>query len=152
MPNALPTLQTSNMATARTTTPTGATAGQLVDLQATTSGVQVVTIYSVPERTWQSTVALTTTTSTALQATQGAGVRNYLVGLSYQNTSATATLLNVLDGSTVIAQFSAPAAMAVPAVLDFTVPLRGTANTALNVQCGTTAANVLVNAQGYGAL
>jgi hypothetical protein len=42
--------------------------------------------------------------------------------------------------------------MALPAVIGFTTPLRGTAATALNVNCGTAAANLLVNVQGYQAV
>lgn len=115
----------------------------------TCCGYQVVHPYSVPEASFQSSGTLTTTTSTALKAAAGAGIRNCLVGLQYQNTNATATTVNVLDGATVIARFNAPASMAVPAIVQFDIPLRGSANTALNIQCGTTAASVLYNAQGY---
>ncbi|SDC31393.1 hypothetical protein SAMN05444678_102277 [Sphingomonas sp. YR710] len=36
-------------------------------------------------------------------------------------------------------------------VMDFPTPLESAAATALNVNCGTTGANVLVNVQGYQA-
>jgi hypothetical protein len=123
--------------------------GDTADLIATLVGALVQKPYSIPEADWTAAVTVTNTTSTAVRAAAGAGLRNYCTGLQYQNTNATATLFTVLDGAAVVANFSAPASMAAPAVLTFATPLRTAANAALNVQAATTGANLLVNAQGY---
>lgn len=114
-------------------------------------GAGVVKPYSIPEADWQYAATLTTNTSTAMQAAGGAGIKKYCTGFTYQGTNATATVLNILRGSTVIHSVSAPASMADPVSILFPTPLQTAANEALNVQCVTTGANVLVNAQGYTA-
>ncbi len=126
-------------------------AGDTSDLFVSSSGQLVQKPYAGAEMDWQYTGVLTTTTATAVRAAGAAGVRNYMTGLQFQNTSATATTVLVSDGAALIAQYNAPANMALPAVIGFTTPLRGTAATALNVNCGTAAANLLVNVQGYQA-
>ena len=127
-------------------------AGDTSDLFVSSSGQLVQKPYAGAEMDWQYTGVLTTTTATAVRAAGAAGVRNYVTGLQFQNTSATATTVLVSDGAALIAQYNAPANMALPAVIGFTTPLRGTAATALNVNCGTAAANLLVNVQGYQAV
>jgi hypothetical protein len=127
-------------------------AGDTSDLFVSSSGQLVQKPYAGAEMDWQYTGVLTTTTATAVRSAGAAGVRNYVTGLQFQNTSATATTVLVLDGAALIAQYNAPANMALPAVIGFTTPLRGTAATALNVNCGTAAANLLVNVQGYQAV
>jgi len=96
-----------------------------------------------------STTPITTTASTPIQAAQGAGIRNYLKSFSYQNTSATASLIEILDGASVIWIGNAPATMALPANITFLTPLKGTAATALNVVLVTTATNTYVNGSGF---
>lgn len=91
---------------------------------------------------------LTTNSPVAAQAAVTAK-KTYVKSLQYQNTNGTATTILVLSGSTVIAQFNAPANMATPVVVPFDPPISTAVNTALNVNCGTTAANVLTNIQGY---
>lgn len=127
-------------------------AGDVADLFVSSSGQLVQKPYAVAELDWQYTGVLTTTTAQAVRTAGAAGVRNYVTGLQYQNTNATATTILVQDGTTTIAQFHAPANMALPAVIGFATPLRGTAATALNVNCGTAASNLLVNVQGYQAV
>lgn len=131
--------------------PTAGTSGRQQQSIGTLIGVPIVRPFSIPEADWQNTITLTTTTSTALKAVAGAGIKNYMTGMTYQNTSATATTLNILRGTTVVASFNAPASMALPAVITFPTPLQTVANEALNAQCGTAGANVLVNGQGYAA-
>ena len=126
-------------------------AGDTADLFVSSSGQLVQKPYASAELDWQYTGVLTTTTAQAVRAAGAAGVRNYVTGLQYQNTNATTTTVLVLDGATLVAQYNAPANMAVPAVIGFATPLRGTAATALNVNCGTAAANLLVNVQGFQA-
>ena len=124
-------------------------AGDACDLVMTSAGQQVQKPYASAELDWQYTGVLTTTTAQAVRAAGAAGVRNYVTGLQYQNTNATTTTVLVLDGANLIAQYNAPGNMAAPAVIGFTTPLRGTAATALNVNCGTAAASLQMNVQGY---
>jgi hypothetical protein len=134
-------------------------AGDASDLFMTTSGAAVVKPYAMPEVDWQATSGITplaTTTSTAVKAAGAAGVRNYMTGLQlYNNGSATATNVSILDGATVIWTGFLPGFtttdQAIPMEVIFPTPLRGTAATAMNIQCGTTAASVFWNAQGYQA-
>ena len=125
--------------------------GDLVAQLMTMIGAAVNKPFSLPEADWQYAATIVNNTSTAMQAAGGAGIKKYLTGFVYQNTNATATVLNVLRGSTVICSVSAPATMTAPVALTFPTPLQTAANEALNVQCVTTGANVLVNAQGYTA-
>jgi len=96
-------------------------------------------------------VTVTTNTQTAIRAAQGAGVRQNVTVVTYQNTNATATTLTIQDGSTTLVTFSVPASMTEPRQLVFPTPLRGTANTALNYTAGTTGANVLLNVTGFNS-
>ncbi len=89
------------------------------------------------------------TTPVAIAAAGGAGVRNYLAAIQYMNSAATASEIEIRDGSTVIWRGYVPASMTVAASFTFPVPLRGTANTALNVALLTTATATRVSAQGY---
>ncbi len=133
------------------TSPTTLAAGDAVRATMTTSGAQVVKMFSVPETDWQYTGTLTTTTAAAAKTAGAAGIRNYVAAIQYQNTGATATTVIVLDGATAIATLHAPANMSLPAAVTFPVPLKGTAATALNVNCGTAGASVLMNVQGFQA-
>jgi hypothetical protein len=126
-------------------------AGDLVGQLMTMIGASVNKPFSLPEADWQYAATIVNNTSTAMQAAGGAGIKKYLTGFVYQNTNATATVLNILRGATLIHSVSAPASMAAPIQLTFPTPLQTAANEALNVQCVTTGANVLVNAQGYTA-
>jgi hypothetical protein len=114
-------------------------------------GALVVREHCVPEASWQFTGVQTTTTATAAKAAGAAGIRNYVNGFQFQNSNATATEIQILDGTTVIWKGYASASMAMPANITFDQPLRGTAATALNVNAVTTGANVYINVQGYQA-
>ncbi len=92
---------------------------------------------------------ITDAADVTLAAAGGASVRNYLASIQYHNTSATASEIVIKDGSTVIWRGYAPASMTVPATVAFEVPLKGTANTALNVAMITTGTATRVSAQGY---
>jgi hypothetical protein len=121
--------------------------------------------YSSPRYTWSATngtTALSTTASTTLNAAQTSTdyngntvkLRNYLTDLYlYNNNSSTATLVNILDGSTVIATFFADnvtaAGVGFPLVFNFTNPLKTTAGNALNIQCVTTGATIYYTAIGF---
>lgn len=77
------------------------------------------------------------------------GRSNYLCALQIFNKDASVgTVVVVKDGSTVVwAGYVASAGGHVEA--EFPVPIQGTVNTALNVACITTSAEVVVSAQGY---
>lgn len=130
---------------------TAAATGQVKTLLQTLYGALVNKPYSIPEYDFQYSGTLTTTTAAAIKAAGAAGIRNYLTALQYQNTNATASTVIILDGASAIATFNAPASMAQPAIITFPTPLKGTAATALNINCGTTGASILANAQGYQA-
>lgn len=98
--------------------------------------------------TWDYNGTVTVTTDTAIKAAAGAGLRNCITSLQLQNTGAAATTFVVKDGATVKWQCQLPAAMALPVDMEFITPIKSSANTALNIACGT-ASSVFVNAQGY---
>lgn len=93
--------------------------------------------------------AITTTSSTAIKAAAGTGIRNYVTDISITNTSATASRVDILDGATVI--WSAHIKAGDSYRHNFTTPLRGTANTAINAQCATTATATFVSITGFTA-
>ncbi len=94
------------------------------------------------------TGGITTSAATAMMAAGGAGVRNYLHGIQFKNTSATASEIVVLDGATVIWRAHVSASMTIGDSGKFDPPLRGTANTALNVQLLTAGTATIVSAHG----
>lgn len=129
---------------------TVSTTGDVHDLITTMQGALVVREHCIPEQSWSYTgTPIINTTDVVAKAAGAAGIRNYVNGFQYQNTNATATEIVIKDGATVIWRGYASASMAVPANITFDQPLRGTAATALNVACITTAANVYMNVQGY---
>lgn len=127
--------------------------GDTVDLMCTLQGVQTVRPYTIPELEWSYAAAsggITNTTDVALAAAAGAGLRRYVRSIGLSNNSATATEVVLKDGSTVIWRGHLPA-NAPNLHIDFSTPLKTTANAALNFACITTAAAVYINAQGYTA-
>ena len=92
---------------------------------------------------------ITGTSNTSLIAAQGSGVRTYLTHVVIQNSHAsTGTWVNVKDGTTT--KYSVYcAAGGGGASLTLPRPLRGSENTAWQVACETTAANVRASASGY---
>ena len=127
--------------------------GDTTDLITTLQGVLITRPYQIPELEWSYAAAsggVTNTTDVALAAAAGAGLRRYICSMGLSNNSATATEVVLKDGSTVIWRGHLPA-NAPNLHIDFSTPLRTTANAALNFACITTAAAVYVNAQGYTA-
>jgi hypothetical protein len=116
-------------------------------------GSQIVKPFSIPELDWTFTSAitgLTTAADTAAKAAAGAGIKNYVNGVQLQNNSAVASEFQIKDGATVVWRIMCVANMA-PTMFSFDVPLRTTANTALNVQAVTAASVIIANLQGYAA-
>lgn len=127
--------------------------GDVADLVSTLVGALVNKPFSIPELDWSYAgpiAGLTTATDIAAKAAAGAGVRNYVTALQVQNTSATATEFQIKDGATVIWRCLLPANSAVLDI-SFPSPLKGTANTALNIQAVTAGSVVVANLQGYAA-
>lgn len=116
-------------------------------------GSSIVNWGASADRWWQYATPIaspiTNTTAVALAAAGAAGVRNYVTGLQYQNTSATASIVTIQDGTTVIWTGYAPASMTFPAAINFETPLKGTAATVMNFKVNTTSTNTFVSAQGY---
>jgi hypothetical protein len=113
-------------------------------------GKQIVLPYANPENyVAGKTAAITDTTRTAVIAAQGAGVRLYITHIIVSNSHATVgTYVKIEDGTTEIYGGYA-AAVGGGFSITLPVPLRLTANAALNVSCGTTGANVYAAASGY---
>jgi len=129
---------------------TAVSTGQRVNLVADLVGKQIVLPYANPENfVMGTTAAITDTTSTSTIAAQGAGVRTYITSILVTNSHATVgTFVKILDGSTIIWEGYA-AAVGGGFSQSFPVPLRCTANTAVNTQCVTTGANVIASIAGY---
>lgn len=130
-------------------------AGDVCRVAMTTGGAQVVKPYSVPEVDWAYASAaggIITITDVVIKAAAGASIRNYITAISFTNASAvTATEVVVKDGATIIWRGFVGAQTLLNSVVGvvFPTPLRGSANTAINVACITAGAAVYVNAQGY---
>ena len=137
---------------AKSSQPTANTDGKFTSEFGTLIGAKVMRPHCIPEMEISNAITVTTNAQTALFAAAGAGIKNYVMNLSMQNTNATATTIAIQDGSTTRMNFNLPASMTAPIVLSGTTPLfTVTANTAVNVTCGTTGANVYINASGYKA-
>lgn len=143
---------------ARNVAPTPVSAdGDTCDIVTTMQGAVVQRPYAIPETDWSYSAAsggIVNTTDVVLASSAGSTLRRYLTGISIQNASATiATEVVVKDGSTVIWRgYVGTSALLNSAVgITFPTPLKTTINTALNVACITTGAQVYVNAQGYSA-
>lgn len=89
---------------------------------------------------------ITGTTSTQLKAAL-AGSHIFITNWSCSNTSATASRVDLLDGATAIGVGYLPANGGFTQT--FPVPLRGTTNTAVNVQLATTATATRCSISGF---
>lgn len=126
-------------------------AGDAVRATFSTSGQLIAKNFAPADLDFVVNQTVTTNTQTAIRAAQGAGVRQNITAITYQNTSAVATTLTIQDGSTTLLFVSIPASMANPVQLQFPTPLRGTANTALNYTAGTTGSSVALNTTGFNS-
>lgn len=144
----------------RTSNKTGTSSGQYIRPVATTTGVQVAKPYQVPELDWTYAAAsggiTNTTTAVTIVSAAGAGIRNYLTGLQISNSTLGAgTELAIRDGAggTVLWRGILATAASDPGAISFPSPLRGTANTLMEVVTLTASVTgaVYFNAQGYQA-
>jgi hypothetical protein len=128
-------------------------AGDTADLITTLLGKLVTVPYANPANSWSyaSPAAVTDTSDDAAKAAAGAGVRNYITGVQVFNGHDTVgTEVVIKDGSTVLwrgwAEQTGGGCSA-----RFDPPLRGTANTAVNVANITTGSSTYFNLQGFTA-
>lgn len=112
-------------------------------------GKQIVLPYANPENFVSGkTAAMTATTRTAVVAAAGSGVRNYITSFTFANSHASVgTEIVIEDGTTELFRVYVKAGESVCYTLP--VPLRSTANTAINATNVTTGSNTYVSAQGY---
>lgn len=128
------------------TLPTGDTAHMALVALADSSG------NVIGENSFQfagATGGIVNTSDVAIAAAAGAGVRNFLTSIQFKNTAAVASEIVIKDGSTIIWRGHVSASMTISDGWNFNPPLKGSANTALNVAMLTTATATIVSAQGY---
>lgn len=89
---------------------------------------------------------ITNTTGVVLKASTGLSTQNLVMGIQMINTSATATVVTLKDGATVVWTGYLPASMTNMAHMTFARPIY-IAN-AVTFTCNTTGASVFVSAQG----
>jgi hypothetical protein len=123
-------------------------------------GVPVTKPYSIPEGEWLYAAAasgiVNTTTAVTIKTAGGAGIRNYITSIQVMSETLTnATELAIRDGAagTVIWRTKIPTGGLPSTLFTFPNPLKGTANTLLEVVTLTAsgAGAVYFNAQGYAA-
>jgi hypothetical protein len=137
---------------------TAVTTGDTADLLATLLGKLVTLPYALPGNTWSYAApagGLVTTTAVTVKTAAGAGIRNYVTSIQVINSHATiSSEIMLLDGAagTVLWRGWAQAEGGGIAC-NFNPPLRGTANTLLEIDevTGTATAGLLVNVQGFVA-
>lgn len=118
-----------------------------IALMADAEGKVITAGTADPVNSWQAVATQATTTAVAVKTAAAAGIRNYVTDLSISNSSATGTLVTLLDGTTVIWQrWLAPGA---GVDKSFATPLRGTAATALNLNSSVAVTSVLASVNGY---
>jgi hypothetical protein len=137
----------------RTSSKTSVANATLVRPIATTDGRLITRLNSIPQNEWQYAAesgGITDTANVELVAAQGAGIKNYLTGLSVGNANATASEIVIKDGATVIWRMYLAANAPIQSI-NFVTPLQSTANTKLNVACIMPGTRTYINAQGYTA-
>lgn len=118
--------------------------GTFAEVETTTTEINSGTLGNTP---FTAVVGpIVNTTSTAVKAAGGAGVKNKVTGYTVVNTSATASAFSFLDGAAVLWTDYVAANSRSSVVLS--TPLVGTANTALNVQMATTSTSTTVSVTG----
>lgn len=137
---------------------TAVSTGDTADMITTVLGKQIVKLDSIPDNTWNYAAAaggLVNTTGVTAKAAAGAGIRNYVKSCQVINSHATTgTEVLIRDGAagTVLHRgWAQPGGGGY--ALTFDPPLRGSANTLIEIAEVTTTATagVLVNLQGYSA-
>ena len=142
------------------TSPTTLIAGDAARATMTSSAAAVVYPYAVPEICWTYAAAnngiVNTTTAVTIKAAAAANIRNYIASIQVMSEALTnATELAVRDGAagTVLWRIKIPTTGLPATTFRFSIPLRGTAATLLEVVTLTAsgAGAVYFNAQGFTA-
>lgn len=126
-------------------------AGDVAALTQTSSAQVLVKDGHLPELDWVYAAAsggIVNTTDVAAKAAAGAGLRNYIYGAQIKNANAVAGEFVIKDGAAVLWRGHLAANMLNAEELNFKPPLKGTANTAVNIACITTGQQVYANLQG----
>ncbi len=88
--------------------------------------------------------------STVLAGAGTRALRIYVTDIVLTNSAATAAVVSLLDGSNVIFAANVPATSGIT-IGDLTTALRGSPNTALNIQSSSASANINWTVTGYAA-
>lgn len=114
-------------------------------------GVLVSKPYSLSASDWNFAVTapITGVADTAIKASAGTGINNYLTGIQLINTAAVATEVVIKAASTIIWRGFLPASMTQPFAIAFGTPLKTGSSQAINFAAITTGASIYVSAQGY---
>jgi hypothetical protein len=133
---------------------TAETANDRVDQLTDLLGYQLVRPYALNQTLWQDTVGpITDTTGVELKAAGAANVRNYITSLLVTNSDASVgTNVVIQDGDGGTTMWEGWAAAGGGFSCSFPTPLRGTAATAIYVDCGTTSSETRVSACGFQAI
>ena len=118
-----------------------------VNLIADLVGKLITLPYASPENFLSGTASATDTSDTAVLAAAGAGVRNYVTSIVVHNASSTDAYVTIKDGATARLVIPAPAKSGATHTLP--VPLRGTANTAVNFAASAAITTMHVSTVGY---
>lgn len=96
---------------------------------------------------------LASASATALFASQGSGIRSYVTGMQFFNSSATGGTATILDNATAIWTGYLPGTgtslQETPVIVEFHTPLKGTAATIMNIQLSSASMSVYYNIQGF---
>jgi hypothetical protein len=111
---------------------------------------QIAQPFSDPENTVDGTASATGTSDTSVIAAPGAGLRLYITTIVIHNSSTTDAYVNIKDGSTT--KLVVPAPGRAGAVINLPVPLRLTANTALQFASSASVTTMYVSAVGFKAV
>lgn len=135
---------------------TAVASGDAADIITTLTGKVVNYSYALPGSTWSYAAAsggITNTTGVTARAAAGAGIRNYITRAQVINGHATvSTDVQIRDGASGTVLWRGFAQAAGGGVsCKFDPPLRGTANTLVEVACGTTGTATYFNLQGFQA-
>lgn len=137
---------------------TALSTGQTADLLASLLGKLVTLPYALPGATWRYAApagGLVNTTGVTAKAAAGAGIRNYVKSAQIMTSHQTInTEIEIRDGASGSVMWRGWAqSVGGGATIQFDPPLRGTANTLVEIAevSATGTAGVLVNLQGYEA-
>lgn len=131
-----------------------ATTARKVQLVADLVGKLIVLPYANPENfLYGATAAIVDTTGTAILASAGGSLRNYVTSIAVFNSHATvSSVVEIRDGTTTVMFRGYALAAGGGFTISFPTPLRGTAATAVNAYVITTGSNIYVSATGYKGL